>query len=498
MKKLLLLVLSITVVLGMPNFQSKVGENPEENQHPVVGDVIPAHGHVVVEHPAPQVLLSPKKQQENPDPEEQKEKEAEAEPKEKPGLTEVQGLKTDMKSEEKEELKPDPKPAAEAPVEEEAKPEAESELIEEPDLKVESEVKVEVKGQPQYELEEEEEDKEETDFRVQSEVRVETEVKMELEPEEVHVLNAAPEQFLEVEERHIDMEKKPMPIMELEPLDDGDVHGDEVSKPVLSEEEMAFREAFEEEETPAEHLTEEEEEEEEEEDKVDGEENLQEENEDQVSDEEVEPELAGEQSPDGIPETAALDEEPIDPEMQQAVPLPQNSFPAEEAEMGMYVRDGAAPEQFLEEPAMEEEGFPKMMGDDKYRQGARYCPGIVTDGKCHQFFRERKTFEDAEFFCQEQFSGGHLASITSQHLHQQLMSLVQQNSGYTRTWVGGLRIEKRFVWLDGSRWSYEDWLSGEPNHTSNVEYCVEILGDGKFNDFPCWNLQAFICSYPTQ
>ena len=34
----------------------------------------------------------------------------------------------------------------------------------------------------------------------------------------------------------------------------------------------------------------------------------------------------------------------------------------------------------------------------------------------------------------------------------------------------------RFVWLDGSHWTYADWLSGEPNHTAGVEDCLEVLG----------------------
>lgn len=89
-----------------------------------------------------------------------------------------------------------------------------------------------------------------------------------------------------------------------------------------------------------------------------------------------------------------------------------------------------------------------------------------------------------------------------------------------------------FIWLDGSQWQYEDWLAGEPNPTSGLEHCVEVLpwgesrsfyvtitlskiwnaeqhppwflicrllwlaGNGKFNDFTCWTPQAFICSYP--
>ncbi|XP_070832444.1 lectin-like [Chaetodon trifascialis] len=78
--------------------------------------------------------------------------------------------------------------------------------------------------------------------------------------------------------------------------------------------------------------------------------------------------------------------------------------------------------------------------------------------------------------------------------------ILQQNGAYTRTWVGGLRYLKtgRFIWLDGSQWSYADWLSGEPNNTSDVEDCVEVLahGNGKFNDFTCWEPQAFMCCYP--
>lgn len=45
-----------------------------------------------------------------------------------------------------------------------------------------------------------------------------------------------------------------------------------------------------------------------------------------------------------------------------------------------------------------------------------------------------------QFFCQEHFPGGHLASITSLFIHRELMDLIlKQNGRYTRTWVGGLR-----------------------------------------------------------
>ncbi|XP_028249890.1 proline-, glutamic acid- and leucine-rich protein 1 isoform X2 [Parambassis ranga] len=133
-------------------------------------------------------------------------------------------------------------------------------------------------------------------------------------------------------------------------------------------------------------------------------------------------------------------------------------------------------------------------------EGWRNCPGVQLYGKCYQFFRGPKRAEDAEIFCQTLSSRGHLAAISTQYVHRVLMEMMlRQNGAYTRTWVGGLRYLNtgRFVWLDGSHWSYADWLPGEPNHTANVENCVELLpgGNGLFNDFTCWEPQAFICSY---
>ncbi|KAF5896366.1 protein-lysine methyltransferase METTL21C-like, partial [Clarias magur] len=105
------------------------------------------------------------------------------------------------------------------------------------------------------------------------------------------------------------------------------------------------------------------------------------------------------------------------------------------------------------------------------------CKGIIIDGKYYQFFRGPMTAYDAEFYCQKKFPNGHLASVTSKHVHDLMMWLMQRDGGYTRTWIGGLRYLNtgRFVWLDGAQWNYTDWLLGEPNNTSNVENCVELL-----------------------
>ncbi|KAL2081420.1 hypothetical protein ACEWY4_023273 [Coilia grayii] len=128
----------------------------------------------------------------------------------------------------------------------------------------------------------------------------------------------------------------------------------------------------------------------------------------------------------------------------------------------------------------------------------RSCRGVIIDGRCYRFFRGPMKAPDAEYFCQRNFPQGHLASVTNSYIHQQMMNLMAQNGGYTRTWIGGLRYldTGRFIWLDGAHWDYADWLVGEPNNTAGVENCVELLSDSKFNDMPCWDLRAYICSYP--
>ncbi|KAG7463554.1 hypothetical protein MATL_G00177680 [Megalops atlanticus] len=143
---------------------------------------------------------------------------------------------------------------------------------------------------------------------------------------------------------------------------------------------------------------------------------------------------------------------------------------------------------------------PAAYMQEDMRPGWRWqsCGGVVISGRCYQFFRGPKKAADSEFFCQDNFPNGHLASVTSRFIHQQMMNLMAQNGGYTHTWIGGFNYLKtgRFLWLDGSHWGYADWLHGEPNNTAGVEDCVEILSNGKFNDMPCWDLRAFICSYP--
>ena len=53
-------------------------------------------------------------------------------------------------------------------------------------------------------------------------------------------------------------------------------------------------------------------------------------------------------------------------------------------------------------------------------------------------------------------------------------------------------------WMDDSPYEYTNWNPGEPSDPdgSEGENCVEMYGDGKWNDVPCDTPNGFICKVP--
>ncbi|KAL3056074.1 hypothetical protein OYC64_018722 [Pagothenia borchgrevinki] len=338
---------------------------------------------------------------------------------------------------------------------------------------VNTERKYEIVGGPIMELEPLEDDNEaQKEFPVQMNLEEETKSNQE------------------TEEKHIDMEARYEmvggPIMELEPLDDDNMHGEKLSsrsevnterkyemvgEPIMELEPLENKdtEQTEEEGGPALDIF----------------------GQPMKTSEEYFP---NEDARMGSPMVAGSDYLMMDETASEFVQTDQMSPMAADSPVINHEREPRALRRQAVNNPEERRSSPKHN-----KLGQSCSPGVIIEGKCHQFFKEPKKAADAEFFCQDHFSGGHLASIPSPHVHREVMNLIQQNGGLTRTWVGGLRYLEtgRFIWLDGSHWGFADWLSGEPNNTSDLEDCVELLpqGNGKFNDFTCWEPQAFICSY---
>ncbi|KAI3355834.1 hypothetical protein L3Q82_004394 [Scortum barcoo] len=390
----------------------------------------------------------------------EKEPEVEQEAEEKPKVEQEaeEESEVEQEAEEKPEVEQEAEEESEVKVEQEAEEESEVKMEkdaeEKQEVKAQLELKVDLEDNVKPEFEMEPELQEIPDFKVESEVQVEPELEPMFKEEqeaqqEFHVqmnLEEETEAGGESEERHIDMENKyhmvGETLMELEPLDDDNMFEEGKEEPIRELEPVTEEESFEQQRV--------------------------------------------------LPDAAFMDEGPALDIMGQPIAPMEEYFPNVEARMVMEPEKHSHPGEnlMMEEPVNEyvnEEESYAVMGDSpggvegrslgQNKQGWGCSSGMALEGKCYQFFKELKVAADAELFCQEQFTGGHLASITSQYIHKELVNMIHQQNGPYRAWVGGLRYKTgRLIWLDGSHWGYADWLSGEPSNVEDVE-CVEVLAN---------------------
>ena len=109
-----------------------------------------------------------------------------------------------------------------------------------------------------------------------------------------------------------------------------------------------------------------------------------------------------------------------------------------------------------------------------------YCSGFIhgpcppgwqgfDGGKCFKYYSSKKTWTEALRSCQQCSSNptSTLASVPDSATNDFIVSMI---SGFV--WIGGhLNSAKRWVWSDGTRWSYQNWFTHEPNnHHGNEEY----------------------------
>uniref|UniRef100_UPI00398F8B06 C-type lectin LmsL-like isoform X2 n=1 Tax=Pristiophorus japonicus TaxID=55135 RepID=UPI00398F8B06 len=157
-----------------------------------------------------------------------------------------------------------------------------------------------------------------------------------------------------------------------------------------------------------------------------------------------------------------------------------------------------------------ENGQPETETDQGQDLGKHHVPeiGPCPDGwdhfhhlpSCYKFFSEKKTWIDAEVYCQAQARGGHLTSI---HWVEQNESVVQfiisKDKTSPVTWIGlnDNHKEQYYFWTDGSVTDFTNWLENEPNNYEGSEHCVQINTDvpGAWSDVPCTHQNSFICSY---
>ncbi|XP_072923106.1 C-type lectin BpLec-like isoform X3 [Hemitrygon akajei] len=119
---------------------------------------------------------------------------------------------------------------------------------------------------------------------------------------------------------------------------------------------------------------------------------------------------------------------------------------------------------------------------------------------CYRFFSDKKTWEEAEDFCNRDERCGQLASVNSEEHNTFISNVVFiVNQKKPTAWIGLNDIckEGNFTWVDGSLYCYSKWAKNQPDDFKRKEDCVNIhrFNDMAWNDAPCDKKNGFVCSY---
>ncbi|XP_042315456.1 snaclec bitiscetin subunit beta-like [Sceloporus undulatus] len=144
-----------------------------------------------------------------------------------------------------------------------------------------------------------------------------------------------------------------------------------------------------------------------------------------------------------------------------------------------------------------------------------FCQGGCRDGwisymgQCYIFVQNPMTWEQAEWTCQSQATGGHLTSISSAEHNEFLVNLASyQGQRTAQFWTGGShRRGSSLRWTDGSVANFIQrplssllHVVGETINTIlNIRIClklnINIGGRGNWDGSDCKKKLPFICSY---
>ncbi|XP_070611090.1 C-type lectin lectoxin-Lei1-like [Erythrolamprus reginae] len=99
---------------------------------------------------------------------------------------------------------------------------------------------------------------------------------------------------------------------------------------------------------------------------------------------------------------------------------------------------------------------------------------------CYKFFKEAKTWQEAETFCVQQQKGSHLVSIQSWRESRYVAKLASikllLSLNGSMVWTGLYDEEKNgnWTWSDGSDFRYTAWQIWRPNNGDDKQFCVAL------------------------
>ncbi|XP_059581456.1 regenerating islet-derived protein 4-like [Alligator mississippiensis] len=120
--------------------------------------------------------------------------------------------------------------------------------------------------------------------------------------------------------------------------------------------------------------------------------------------------------------------------------------------------------------------------------------------KCYGFFKNKKSWAEAEVECQTYCHRAHLVSILNKAETNVIAEYILRKGASGRVWIGlhDPWQTRKWTWTDGSIYNYKAWRPGQPDSWYGVEHCAELLayrGYQEWNDNNCRNKNSFICKY---
>lgn len=127
---------------------------------------------------------------------------------------------------------------------------------------------------------------------------------------------------------------------------------------------------------------------------------------------------------------------------------------------------------------------------------------------CYKVTTGEHYFMDAVKRCQSMKAS--LVTIYTEAENQFVSRLVKESSTYGEVWIGLVKSTTRdstknqqqkrspsllkaptFVWIDGTKLSYEHWMLNRP--LSGSGDCGQMITGGHWNNVNCYNRFSFIC-----
>ena len=124
------------------------------------------------------------------------------------------------------------------------------------------------------------------------------------------------------------------------------------------------------------------------------------------------------------------------------------------------------------------------------------------NGRCYKYISTKMTWARAELHCVSQ--GANLVSIHSEEEQSFIRGLIKshvpEDGNEQFTWIGlsDHHLEGEWMWSDGSKVDFTNWLAEQPDNAYGGEDCVHTRNNAdemKWNDLGCQHKRAFVCAY---